>query len=172
MVVLYTYYVWDRWTSRVTSVRSVKKGFLNWWGQRMLGFFFLFVILGHVFFWVVTDEVISSWQTLHLCEEGLRKTEEATLKTGKPISTWTCLVDLDGLNMRHLWRPGIKALLRIIEIVESNYPETMGLVLIVRAPRVFPILWTIVSTFIGKDEVVARGTFLILRFKKKRKKKT
>lgn len=88
--------------------------------------------------------------TLHLCEEGLRRTEEATLKMGKPISTWTCLVDLDGLNMRHLWRPGIKALLRIIEIVESNYPETMGRVFIVRAPRVFPILWTIVSTFIDE----------------------
>lgn len=42
-----------------------------------------------------------------------------------------------------------QALLRIIEIVEANYPETMGRVLVIRAPRVFPILWTLVSTFIG-----------------------
>ena len=28
----------------------------------------------------------------------------------------TCIVDLEGLSMRHLWRPGIKALLRIIEV--------------------------------------------------------
>lgn len=42
-----------------------------------------------------------------------------------------------------------QALLRIIEISETNYPETLGRVLIVRAPRVFPILWAIVSTFIG-----------------------
>ncbi|NEU34531.1 hypothetical protein GN156_28165, partial [bacterium LRH843] len=42
----------------------------------------------------------------------------------------------------------IKALLRIIEIVEANYPETLGRVLVIRAPRVFPILWTLVSTFI------------------------
>lgn len=53
------------------------------------------------------------------------------------------------LNMRHLWTPGIKTLLRIIEIVEANYPETMGRVLIIRAPRVFPVLWTIVGAFIG-----------------------
>lgn len=53
--------------------------------------------------------------------------------------------------MRHLWRPGVKALLHIIEIVEANYPETMGRVLIVRAPRVFPILWTLVSTFINDN---------------------
>lgn len=53
-------------------------------------------------------------------------------------------MDLEGLNMRHLWRPGIKALLRIIEVVEANYPETLGRLLILRAPRVFPVLWTLV----------------------------
>ncbi|XP_037081881.1 SEC14-like protein 1 isoform X2 [Pollicipes pollicipes] len=87
---------------------------------------------------------------LHICEEGLRLAEEATMREGRPIRSWTLLADLDGLNMRHLWRPGIKALLRIIEIMEANYPETMGRVLIIRAPRVFPILWTLVSTFIDE----------------------
>lgn len=53
-------------------------------------------------------------------------------------------MDLEGLNMRHLWRPGVKALLRMIEVVEDNYPETLGRLLIVRAPRVFPVLWTLV----------------------------
>ena len=47
--------------------------------------------------------------------------------------------------MRHLWRPGVKALLRIIEVVEANYPETLGRLLILRAPRVFPVLWTLVG---------------------------
>ena len=90
--------------------------------------------------------------TLHICEEGIKLTEEAShrcfcnffLKTfsptflfrlNKPISTWTMLLDLEGLNMRHLWRPGVKALLHIIEICEANYPETLGRVLIIRAPR-------------------------------------
>lgn len=36
------------------------------------------------------------------------------------------------------------------QIVEANYPETMSCVLIIRAPRVFPILWTLVSTFIDE----------------------
>ncbi|UYV64012.1 SEC14L1, partial [Cordylochernes scorpioides] len=73
--------------------------------------------------------------------------------------SWTCLLELEGLNMRHLWRPGVKALLHIIEIVEANYPETMGRVLIARAPRVFPILWTLVSTFINET---TRSKFLFL----------
>ncbi|KOB70443.1 SEC14-like protein 1 [Operophtera brumata] len=87
--------------------------------------------------------------TLHVCEEGLKLLEEASSASDHPVLSWCMLVDLDGLNMRHLWRPGVRALLRIIQVVEANYPETMGRVLIVRAPRVFPILWTIVSTFIG-----------------------
>ncbi|VDK62164.1 unnamed protein product [Cylicostephanus goldi] len=53
--------------------------------------------------------------------------------------------------MRHLWRPGVQSLLRIIEIVEAHYPETMGQVLIVRAPRVFPVLWTLISPFIDDN---------------------
>ena len=46
--------------------------------------------------------------TLHICEEGLKKTEDASHRLNRPISTWTLLLDLDGLNMRHLWRPGMK----------------------------------------------------------------
>lgn len=87
---------------------------------------------------------------LQICEEGLQLIEQATNKLGKPVLNWSLLCDLDGLSMRHLWRPGVKALLNIIEVVERNYPETLGRVFIVRAPRVFPIAWTIVSTFIRK----------------------
>jgi hypothetical protein len=35
--------------------------------------------------------------------------------------------------------------------MEANYPETMGQVLIIRAPRVFPVLWTVVGTFIDDN---------------------
>lgn len=88
--------------------------------------------------------------TVRICEEGLQLIEEATKAHEKPVLNWSLLVDLDGLSMRHLWRPGVKALLRIIETLERNYPETLGRVFVVRAPRVFPIAWTIVSAFIGK----------------------
>ncbi|XP_071508686.1 SEC14-like protein 1 [Diadema antillarum] len=95
---------------------------------------------------------------LSINEEGLRRTEQATQQTGHPISSWTCIVDCEGLSMRHLWRPGIKALLRMIEVVEANYPEVMGKLLIVRAPRVFPVIWTLVSPFIDEN---TRQKFLI-----------
>ncbi|XP_029946219.1 SEC14-like protein 1 [Salarias fasciatus] len=97
-------------------------------------------------------------QVLSINEEGLRRCEENTRVFGRPISCWTCLVDLEGLNMRHLWRPGIKALLRIIEVIEANYPETLGRLLILRAPRVFPVVWTLVSPLIDEN---TRKKFLV-----------
>lgn len=106
---------------------------------------------------------MTNFQTLHICEEGLTKMQEQTNKEEKPIWSWCLLVDLEGLSMRHLWRPGVKALLRIIEVVEQNYPETMGRVLIVRAPRVFPILWTIVSAFIRKFKEIDKNTRKIIK---------
>ena len=54
--------------------------------------------------------------------------------------------------------PGVKALLRVIEVVEANYPETMGRLLIVRAPRIFGVLWTLVSPFIDEN---TRNKFFI-----------
>lgn len=95
---------------------------------------------------------------LSVGEDGLKRTAEATAKSGKTISNWTLLVDLEGLSMRHLWRPGVRALLRIIEIAEAHYPETMGLALIVRAPRVFPVLWTLVGPLVDEN---TRNKFMV-----------
>ena len=49
-------------------------------------------------------------KALRVCEEGLRRCQEATETLGRLIHTWTLLVDLDGLTMRHLWRPGIQVI--------------------------------------------------------------
>ncbi|EHH60144.1 SEC14-like protein 5 [Macaca fascicularis] len=102
----------------------------------------------------VGEEVLL--RVLSVNEEGQKRCEGSTRQLGRPISSWTCLLDLEGLNMRHLWRPGVKALLRMIEVVEDNYPETLGRLLIVRAPRVFPVLW--ISPFINEN---TRRKFLI-----------
>ncbi|XP_011885801.1 PREDICTED: SEC14-like protein 5 isoform X2 [Cercocebus atys] len=105
----------------------------------------------------VGEEVLLR-HVLSVSEEGQKRCEGSTRQLGRPISSWTCLLDLEGLNMRHLWRPGVKALLRMIEVVEDNYPETLGRLLIVRAPRVFPVLWTLISPFINEN---TRRKFLI-----------
>ena len=62
------------------------------------------------------------------------------------------------ITLTPLFFSGIKALLKVIEVVECNYPETMGRLLIVRAPRIFGVLWTLVSPFIDEN---TRNKFLI-----------
>ncbi|XP_041134387.1 SEC14-like protein 5 isoform X4 [Polyodon spathula] len=115
------------------------------------------------------DYILEMWRPPSFLEEHYGGGWHFHDRDGRPLyilrlgqmdtkGSWTCLVDLEGLNMRHLWRPGVKALLRIIEVVEANYPETLGRLLIVRAPRVFPVLWTLVSPFINDN---TRQKFLI-----------
>uniref|UniRef100_A0A2I2ZHF1 SEC14 like lipid binding 1 n=1 Tax=Gorilla gorilla gorilla TaxID=9595 RepID=A0A2I2ZHF1_GORGO len=95
---------------------------------------------------------------LSINEEELRRCEENTKVFVWPISSWTCLADLEGVNMRHLWRPDVKVLRWIIEVVKASYPKRLGRLLILRAPRVFPVLWTLVSPFIDDN---TRRKFLI-----------
>lgn len=46
---------------------------------------------------------------------------------------------------------GIKVLLKVIEVVECNYFEIMGRLLIVRVFRIFGVLWILVSFFIDEN---------------------
>ena len=41
----------------------------------------------------------------------------------------------------------LSALARLSEVIIANYPETVAHMLVVRAPRVFPLLWQLVSCF-------------------------
>ena len=59
---------------------------------------------------------------LSIMEEGLIKCAEATKRIGKPVGSWALLIDLEGLSMRHVWRPGIAALKHLNEVCEANYP--------------------------------------------------
>eukprot|EP00116_Pleurobrachia_bachei_P002101 sb/3462363/ len=83
---------------------------------------------------------------LYICEQGIEKTKETPT-----ISSWTLLIDLEGLNLRHLWAPARLAMRRFTEVMEQNYPETLGMVLIVQAPRLFPLAWTLVKGFINEN---------------------
>eukprot|EP00117_Sycon_ciliatum_P008465 scpid56684/ scgid3090/ SEC14-like protein 1 len=89
-------------------------------------------------------------QLLVFEEEGLKHCEAATKMCDKAIGTVTLVCDLEGLSMRHFWRPGINCFDRLLQLFQNNYPETMGKLLFVRAPRIFPLLWALVFPFIDE----------------------
>ncbi|KZC14526.1 Protein real-time [Dufourea novaeangliae] len=81
---------------------------------------------------------------LHVCEEGLLLMDDATTNAGYPISQWTLLIDLEGLNMRHLWRPGIKTfssewgniyedfIIECVVIISTNFSSLFNMLLQVK----------------------------------------
>ncbi|CAF3476664.1 unnamed protein product [Rotaria socialis] len=97
---------------------------------------------------------------LCLVEEGLKKCEENTKIFGKPISSVCVILDFENFSVKHLYRPVFRVISQISDTVEANYPETLGRMFLTRCPRVIPVLWTIINTFV---EERTREKFTILK---------
>ena len=52
-----------------------------------------------------------------------------------------------GVTCYYPYAIALSALARLSEVIIANYPETVAHMLVVRAPRVFPLLWQLVSCF-------------------------
>ncbi|XP_004342753.1 SEC14-like protein [Capsaspora owczarzaki ATCC 30864] len=83
-------------------------------------------------------------QLIFINETGMKLASEATERTGRPIHDFTCIVDFEGLGLKHLWRPGVSIIQKIIQQDTANYPETMARLVVIRAPTLFPVAWSIV----------------------------
>lgn len=81
-------------------------------------------------------------------ERLVRMCRESTEKTGKYVENFTCIFDLKGLNMSH--RHGLKFIQACAAIDQDNYPERMGKLFVVNAPRLFPFFWKICSRWVDE----------------------
>ncbi|CAF1234458.1 unnamed protein product, partial [Didymodactylos carnosus] len=104
------------------------------------------------------DEFIK--YTIYLVEQGLHKCDENTKLFGKPISSVCVILDFENFSVKHLYRPGFRLLSQIIDVMDSHYPETLGRLIFTHSPKLFPVLWTIINTFI---EERTREKFIILK---------
>lgn len=67
---------------------------------------------------------------------------------GRPVKQFTILVDLEGLNANHM-RAGLIPLLgRVLAVSQEQYPFFAKRVIILRAPRIFRVLWSIAQHFV------------------------
>lgn len=107
----------------------------------------------------VTEEDLMK-QIVYINEIGMKLAKEATEKNGKPVSDFTCICDFEGLGLKHLWRPGISVFQKLITQDTANYPETMNKLLVVRAPLLFPVAWSIVRNVFDertRNKIVVLG---------------
>ncbi|OLN87707.1 CRAL-TRIO domain-containing protein C3H8.02 [Colletotrichum chlorophyti] len=89
------------------------------------------------------------------CEESLEKytvflIETARMVLAPPIDTATIVFDMTGFSMANMDYTPVKFM---IKCFEANYPESLGAVLVHRAPWVFQGIWKIIKGWL--DPVVA-----------------
>ena len=61
----------------------------------------------------------------------------------------TVLADFDGLSSnKHFYRPALPVVMDIFDAIKLCYPEFLKLFICTRCPRIFPILWLLITPFI------------------------
>nr|XP_006811137.1 PREDICTED: SEC14-like protein 2-like [Saccoglossus kowalevskii] len=79
------------------------------------------------------------------------KAETMIRKHGKRIDELTYVMDLEGLGTRHLWKPAVDYVNKFGTIIQANYPECLKALYIVRAPKIFPLVYALIKPFIDEN---------------------
>lgn len=58
--------------------------------------------------------------------------------------------DLSGYSLKLLFTPGMDILIKVLVLLEDNYPETLHKCYVVNSPKIFPIIYEIVKPFLSK----------------------
>ncbi|XP_041456909.1 SEC14-like protein 2 [Lytechinus variegatus] len=60
------------------------------------------------------------------------------------------IMDFEHLGRQHLSRPSTQLQITIVNMCEDHFPELLYRVYILRSPRLFPVLYSLVSPFLGE----------------------
>ncbi|KAG7322485.1 hypothetical protein KOW79_013831 [Hemibagrus wyckioides] len=82
-----------------------------------------------------------------LRRECLRQSE----KLGKPVESITLIYDCEDLGLKHIWKPAVEAYGEILTMFEENYPEGLKRVLLIKAPKIFPIAYNLIKPFLCEE---------------------
>lgn len=85
------------------------------------------------------------------CEWTVQYWEEQSKKNKRRIDGLTVIFDMANVGTSMLWRPGIQMYLHLVKILEDNYPEMMRRLLVINAPRIFPLLYKLARPLISDD---------------------
>ncbi|XP_004481410.1 putative SEC14-like protein 6 isoform X2 [Dasypus novemcinctus] len=100
----------------------------------------------------------------------LRECERQSQELGKKVGQVVAICDFDGLGLRHLWKPGMDFAQEFFHALEANYPEILKHFIVVRAPKLFPIVFNLIKPCLSeatrKKVVILGGNWKeeLLRF--------
>ncbi|XP_048199247.1 SEC14-like protein 4 [Perognathus longimembris pacificus] len=87
---------------------------------------------------------------IRVCELLLHQCDLQSQKLGRKIETFVMVFDMEGLSLRHLWKPAVEVYQQFFAIIEANYPESVKKLIVIRAPRLFPVAFNLVKSFMGE----------------------
>ncbi|XP_078523370.1 SEC14-like protein 2 isoform X2 [Lissotriton helveticus] len=85
------------------------------------------------------------------CEIMHQQCKQQSEKFSKRIEDVVMIYDLEGLGLKHLWKPAIEAYGEVITMYEDNYPESLKRLFIIKAPKLFPVAYNLVKPFLSED---------------------
>jgi len=72
-------------------------------------------------------------------------------KHGRRIEGSSMIFDMEGLGLKHLWKPAVDVFTETLSILEQHYPETLGTCYVINAPKFFPIMWNVAKPFLHEE---------------------
>ncbi|XP_065106968.1 SEC14-like lipid binding 8 [Paramisgurnus dabryanus] len=95
------------------------------------------------------------------CEMLQKECDLQSERLGKHVESITMVYDLEGLGMRHLYKPAVETYQEILTMFEDNYPEGLKRLFVIKAPKLFPVAYNLVKHFLSEDtrrKVVVLGS--------------
>lgn len=86
-----------------------------------------------------------------IAERGIQLCKEQSEQLQKEVKSTTIIADLEGLGLKHMWKPGLHVFNTMATMFQDDYPDLMKRTLVVNAPRVFPVLFALVKPFLGEE---------------------
>ncbi|XP_029366518.1 SEC14-like lipid binding 8 isoform X2 [Echeneis naucrates] len=81
----------------------------------------------------------------------VQKAEAMLRKLGKNVESITMIYDVEGLGLKHLWKPAIETYGEILQMFEDNYPEGLKRLFVIKAPKLFPVAYNLVKHFLSEN---------------------
>uniref|UniRef100_A0A8C6LPX4 SEC14-like lipid binding 7 n=1 Tax=Nothobranchius furzeri TaxID=105023 RepID=A0A8C6LPX4_NOTFU len=88
------------------------------------------------------------------CEMLSHECRRQSEKLGKNIESISLIYDCEGLGLKHIWKPVIELygeVCHILTMFEDNYPEGLKRVFVIKAPKMFPMAYSLIKHFLCEE---------------------
>ncbi|KAM4615793.1 SEC14-like protein 2 [Polymixia lowei] len=85
------------------------------------------------------------------CEMLQKECDLQSQRLGRNVEAITMIYDVEGLGLKHLWKPAIETYGEILQMFEDNYPEGLKRLFVIKAPKLFPVAYNLIKHFLSEN---------------------